>query len=61
MSETVIEAQDLTKRYGRAIAVDNVSFDAPDLEEKSIIVDAAYVRRRLEDIVKDEDLSRYIL
>ena len=41
--------------------LEEVSFSAPDIEEKSIRVDAAYVKSRLEDIVKDEDLSRYIL
>ncbi len=41
--------------------LEDVSFQAPDIEEKMILVDAAYVRHRLEDIVKDEDLSRYIL
>lgn len=41
--------------------LDEVSFDAPDLVEKSIIIDAAYVKEKLCDIVEDEDLSRYIL
>jgi ATP-dependent HslUV protease ATP-binding subunit HslU len=41
--------------------LDEVSFEAPDLEEKSITIDAAYVDRMLADIVKDEDLTRYIL
>ena len=41
--------------------LDDVSFDAPDLVEKSITIDAAYVDRMLADIVKNEDLSRYIL
>ncbi|MCE5199790.1 MAG: ATP-dependent protease ATPase subunit HslU [Armatimonadota bacterium] len=41
--------------------LDDVSFAAPDIEEKNIHVDAAYVRAKLQDIVKDEDLSRYIL
>ena len=41
--------------------LEDVSFDAPDRSEKNIHIDAAYVRSRLEDIVKDEDLSRYIL
>jgi ATP-dependent HslUV protease ATP-binding subunit HslU len=41
--------------------LDEVSFDAPDLTDKSITIDAAYVRRMLADIVKNEDLSRYIL
>jgi ATP-dependent HslUV protease ATP-binding subunit HslU len=41
--------------------LEDVSFDAPDLDEKQITIDADYVRARLADIVKDEDLSRYIL
>ncbi|MGE3274181.1 MAG: ATP-dependent protease ATPase subunit HslU [Vicinamibacterales bacterium] len=41
--------------------LDEISFEAPDLGEKSITIDAAYVRRMLADIVKNEDLSRYIL
>ena len=41
--------------------LEDVSFAAPDVEEKKIKVDAAYVREKLQDIVKDEDLSRYIL
>ncbi len=41
--------------------LEDVSYDAPDLEQKVIHVDAAFVRDRLEEIVKDEDLSRYIL
>ncbi len=40
---------------------ENLFFDAPDLEEKSITVDADYVRGELAEIVKDQDLSRYIL
>jgi ATP-dependent HslUV protease ATP-binding subunit HslU len=41
--------------------LDEVSFEGPDLAEKSITIDAAYVDRALTDIVKNEDLSRYIL
>jgi ATP-dependent HslUV protease ATP-binding subunit HslU len=41
--------------------LDEVSFDAPDLDEKSITIDQAYVDRMLADIIKNEDLSRYIL
>lgn len=41
--------------------LEDVSFSAPDVDEKTITIDAAYVRERLADIVKDEDLSRYIL
>ncbi|MCW3096654.1 MAG: ATP-dependent protease HslVU, ATPase subunit [Chthonomonadaceae bacterium] len=41
--------------------LEDVSFDASDREDKSIVIDAAYVHKRLDDIVKDEDLTRYIL
>jgi ATP-dependent HslUV protease ATP-binding subunit HslU len=41
--------------------LDEVSFDAPDLQEKRLRVDAAYVDRMLDAIAKNEDLSRYIL
>ena len=41
--------------------LDEVSFDAPDMLEQRVVIDGAYVDRMLVDIVKDEDLSRYIL
>ena len=41
--------------------LDEISFNAPDLDEKTIVIDAAYVDRMLADIVNDDDLSRYIL
>ena len=41
--------------------LDNVSFDAPDLVEKSLTIDGAYVDRMLNEIARNEDLSRYIL
>ena len=41
--------------------VDKISFDAPDMNEKSVTIDAAYVQDQLSSIVKDQDLSRYIL
>ena len=41
--------------------LDNVSFDAPDLADKDVTIDEAYVDRMLADIVGNEDLSRYIL
>jgi ATP-dependent HslUV protease ATP-binding subunit HslU len=41
--------------------LDEVSFDGPDLTEKVVSIDEAYVDRMLADIVKNEDLSRYIL
>jgi ATP-dependent HslUV protease ATP-binding subunit HslU len=41
--------------------LDEISFNAPEMQEKSAVVDAEYVRKMLVDIVKDQDLSRYIL
>jgi len=41
--------------------LDEISFEGPDLAGRSITIDAAYVDRMLADIVKNEDLSRYIL
>ena len=40
---------------------DELSFDAPDREDKSITIDASYVTQQLSEIVKDEDISKYIL
>ena len=41
--------------------LDDISFEGPDLEEKTVTIDDDYVTRMLADIVKNEDLSRYIL
>ena len=41
--------------------LDEVSFDAPDMSARSMVIDRDYVERMLVDIVKNEDLSRYIL
>jgi ATP-dependent HslUV protease ATP-binding subunit HslU len=41
--------------------LDEISFEGSDLPEKRVTIDDAYVVRMLADIVKNEDLSRYIL
>ncbi len=41
--------------------LEEISFEGPDLKKKNIKIDSAYVRKQLTDIVKDQDLSRYIL
>jgi len=41
--------------------LDELSFEAPDLKKKNVKIDAAYVNKQLADIVKNQDLSRYIL
>lgn len=41
--------------------LDEISFDAPEMTGKRIMVDAGYVREKLKDFIADEDLSRFIL
>lgn len=41
--------------------LEEVSFEGPDMKKKKVQIDAAYVRQQLGEIVKDQDLSRYIL
>jgi ATP-dependent HslUV protease ATP-binding subunit HslU len=41
--------------------LDEISFDAPEMSGKSMVINAQYVREKLKDFVEDEDLSRYIL
>jgi ATP-dependent HslUV protease ATP-binding subunit HslU len=41
--------------------VEDVSFNAPDLGGKELTIDAGYVHQRLSDIMRDQDLSRFIL
>jgi ATP-dependent HslUV protease ATP-binding subunit HslU len=41
--------------------LDELSFEAPDLGQKTIVIDEAYVDQMLADVVKNDDLSRYIL
>lgn len=41
--------------------LDEISFEGPDLKKKVVKIDAAYVQKQLADVVKDQDLSRYIL
>jgi ATP-dependent HslUV protease ATP-binding subunit HslU len=41
--------------------LDELSFEASDMNGQTVTIDAAYVQRVLADVVKDEDLSRYVL
>jgi ATP-dependent HslUV protease ATP-binding subunit HslU len=41
--------------------VEEISFDGPDLENKHVVVDGAYVHERLNTILEKEDLSKFIL
>jgi ATP-dependent HslUV protease ATP-binding subunit HslU len=41
--------------------LDEISFDAPEMSGKDMVIDVKYVQKKLTDFVQDEDLSRYIL
>jgi len=41
--------------------LDQISFDAPEMGGRELTIDAAYIRERLEPILQDQDLSRFIL
>ncbi|MBZ5562456.1 MAG: ATP-dependent protease ATPase subunit HslU [Acidobacteriia bacterium] len=41
--------------------LDEISFEGPDLKKKTVRIDGDYVQKQLADIVKNQDLSRYIL
>ncbi len=41
--------------------LDEISFEGPDLKKKSVRIDANYVKQQLAEVIKDQDLTRYIL
>jgi len=41
--------------------MEDISFSAPNVRKKTLVIDRAYVQKQLKDIVEDEDLSRFIL
>lgn len=41
--------------------LDEISFDAPDMDTKSVLIDRRYVTEKLKGILQDQNLSRYIL
>jgi len=41
--------------------LEELSFEAPDWKTGPVVIDAEYVRRRLDEISRDEDLSKFIL
>ena len=41
--------------------LEDISFEGPELAEKNQIIDAAFVRNKLNEIVENRDLSKYIL
>ncbi len=68
IAETAVQVNEQTENIGarRLFTImerllEQVSFDAPELKERNVRIDAQYVRERLREIVKDQDLSRFIL
>ncbi len=68
IAETAAEVNSSTENIGARRLhtvleklLDEISFNAPDMKEKKITIDSGYVEEKIADIVKDRDLSRYIL
>ncbi|MEW6487072.1 MAG: ATP-dependent protease ATPase subunit HslU [Thermodesulfobacteriota bacterium] len=68
IAEMAVRVNDKTENIGaRRLhtilerVVEELSFQAPDLEDQSLTIDRNYVRRRLADVVADADVARYIL
>jgi ATP-dependent HslUV protease ATP-binding subunit HslU len=68
IAETAVQVNDRTENIGarRLFTImerllEQVSFEGPEWPDKKVIIDAQYVKDRLRDIVKDQDLSRFIL
>ncbi len=68
IAETAAEVNSSTENIGARRLhtvleklLDEISFNAPDMKEKKFTIDKNYVEEKITDIVKDRDLSRYIL
>ena len=68
IAATAVEVNDRTENIGarRLFTIverllEEVSFEAQELSDKKVVVDAPYVKKHLENVVKDQDLSRFIL
>ena len=68
IAETAAEVNSSTENIGARRLhtvleklLDEISFNAPDMKEKKIVIDENYDEEKIADIVKDRDLSRYIL
>ena len=59
--QTIIEFNNVTLAYGNRIILDNISFNASDKSGEKIIIDKSYVQNNLGNLVKDTDLSKFIL
>jgi len=41
--------------------LEDLSFESPDMKSGQVVINAEYVRQRLEDVTEDEELSKFIL
>ncbi|MDO5584224.1 MAG: hypothetical protein Q4F94_02160 [Dialister sp.] len=63
-SRVNIETEDIGDRRLYTIlerVLEDLSFDAPDLEDKHVTIDESYVRNKLGDVTENIDISNYIL
>ena len=68
IAETAVQVNDRTENIGarRLFTImerllEDISFDAPNAKKKSLAIDGDYVRNKLQDITRNEDLSKFIL
>lgn len=68
IAETAAEVNDSTENIGARRLhtileklLDEISFNAPDMNDSKVTIDAEYVKDKIAEIVQDRDLSRYIL
>ncbi len=68
IAATAVQVNDRTENIGARRLftlverlLEDVSFEAQELKDKKVVINATYVRDQLQDIVKDQDLSRFIL
>ena len=68
IAATAVQVNDRTENIGARRLftlverlLEDVSFEAQELKDKKVVINAVYVRDQLQNIVKDQDLSRFIL
>ena len=61
MTTGLLELSGITKSYGSRRVLDDVSFEASDRGEQTVVIDGPYVTERVGSLSKNADLSRFIL
>ena len=57
----IIDALDASYHSSEKKLLEELSFEAPDMEKKDVLIDTEYVNKALQDIVVNHDLSQFIL